>query len=137
MEKITYLLAGAIAILIVLILWLWRTNRKLKRMEGEFAKLQYETRKAQQEAVLVKGKLNQIENAQFDFSELEDRIEENAGQLVSFVRQEIGQTINDMQDLDDRIGDLEIAAEKESQVLGGIEEKIDERLEEDRKLAKE
>lgn len=129
MDKIIYLLVGAVAVLIILIFWLWRTNRKLKRMEGEFAKMQYDMKKVGNDAALVKGKLTQIENVQFDFSELEERIEENAGQLVSFVRQEVGQTIKDMRDLDGRIGDLEIGAEEESRVLEEVKEKFEEMAE--------
>lgn len=137
MDKIIYFLVGAIAVLIILIFWLWRTNRKLKRMEGEFAKMQYDMKKVGNDVALVKGKLTQIENVQFDFSELEERIEENAGQLINFVRQEIGQTIRDMRDLDGRIGDLEVATEEESRVLEEVKEKFEEMAEAEEEEAAE
>lgn len=118
MEKLIYFLAGAVVILII---WLWRII-KSRGTRRKFEKVNHDLE-------ILRGRIVQAENINLDLSELENKIEENYQELLSFVQQEIGEVNKNIRYSEERVNKLETEVENSFSKLEEIEEKIEEKEE--------
>lgn len=116
-EKLIYITLGLVVILVI---WLWRTNRKIKRINRPVAKLQNDLKMLHEEREILRARMTHAENINLDISSLEDKAEENTQQLVSYIRNEVEETMRTIQYLEERVEELE-------EKIVALEEKIEEK----------
>jgi chromosome segregation ATPase len=108
MENLTGILSLAIIILVLLVWWL---NWRLKTITASVDKNRQEIQKIAHDLEITRGKFNQMNTIDLDFSAMENKIEENTQQLLSYVRQEIGEINDDIRDLEEAVNNLEESLE--------------------------
>jgi chromosome segregation ATPase len=120
MENLIYILSGAV---VILIFWSWRISRKIRKNRANIKKLNHDIE-------ILKGRMTQAEGINLDLSVIENKVEENSQEFLSFVQQEIGEVNKNMRYLEERMDGLEKELENESHKMSEMENKIDEKEEE-------
>ena len=100
METLNFFLIGAVVILIFWVSWI---SLKLRRNWTSSEKSRQEIETLHSDVKILKGRLTEIENINLDFSVIENQIEENTQQLISFVQERIGEVNKNVLYLEERV----------------------------------
>ena len=135
MDNLIYILIGTVAVLVLCVFWM---QIRFNRIQKQFHAFWADVKQLHHEAELIRGRLTQAETIELDLSVLENQIEENSQQVLSYVRGEVGNIVRKIKNMDEQFEELERQIEEldstlneDSQKLEEIEEKMEEKVEEE------